>query len=59
VQLVRPQVWKGKFGLRQDKGHSRVIAARRFPSYAREFCARKDEGKAEAALIALFGAENG
>jgi len=57
LHLVHSRVWKGAYGLRRDKRDSRVIAARLFPSFAREFSRVKDDGKAEAALIALYGAE--
>ena len=57
LHLAHSRVWKGAYGLCRDKRDSRVIAARLFPSFAREFSRVKDDGKAEAALIALYGAE--
>lgn len=57
LRLVTPVKWKGYFGLSKDKGAARGLAARRFPAYASLFGRVKDDGRAEAALIALYGAE--
>lgn len=54
---VTPQAWKKHFRLSSDKGVSRSYAASRFPSYAHLFARVKDDGRAEAALIALYGME--
>lgn len=56
VQLVTPQEWKRSFRLGPDKAEARVIASRLFPANAGSFCRAKDDGRAEAALLALFGA---
>jgi len=58
LRLVRPQQWKSVYGLRSDKSASRAVAARLFPSCANEFSRVRDEGRSEAALIALYGAEH-
>ena len=57
VRYVTPQKWKGHFGLSRDKGVSRSVASQRFPSIATQFARVKDDGRAEACLIALYGKE--
>jgi len=57
VQYVTPSKWKAHFGLTRDKGVSRGMAMQRFPEYAEKFKRVKDDGRAEAALIALYGQE--
>jgi crossover junction endodeoxyribonuclease RuvC len=54
---VTPQRWKKHFGLTSDKGGSRLLASQRFPNNADQFRRVKDDGRAEAALIALYGLE--
>jgi crossover junction endodeoxyribonuclease RuvC len=57
LRLVTPAKWKAHFGLSRDKGASRGLAAQRFPHAADLFKRVRDDGRAEAALIALYGAE--
>lgn len=57
LHLVTPARWKKHFGLSKDKGVSRGLASRRFPQSSQLFTRVKDDGRAEAALIALYGAE--
>jgi len=57
MHLVTPAKWKGHFGLSRDKGVSRGLATQRFPKSADLFKRVKDDGRAEAALIALYGKE--
>jgi crossover junction endodeoxyribonuclease RuvC len=57
TQYVTPAVWKKHFGLNRDKGVSRGLAMQRFPAYADKFNRVKDDGRAEATLIALYGKE--
>ena len=58
THYVTPQKWKGHFGLiKSDKGVSRGLAMQRFPKYADKFNRVKDDGRAEATLIALYGKE--
>ena len=47
--------WKRFFGLSSDKGVSRSKATEFFPANAQQFARIKDDGRAEAALIALYG----
>jgi len=57
LHYVTPAKWKKYFGLNRDKGLSRGLAMQRFPDYASEFSRAKDDGRAEAVLIALYAAE--
>ena len=57
VHYVTPAVLKKHFKLSRDKGVSRSRASQRSPEAADRFTRVKDEGRAEAALIALYGAE--
>ena len=56
LRTVHPQVWKRKFGLLgQPKDASRAEASRRFPAYTGQWPLKKHDGRAEAALLALYG----
>lgn len=55
VHKVIPANWKKAFGLSQDKGVSRGFASQQFPNEAKSFARVKDDGRAEASLIALYG----
>ena len=56
--LVTPQKWKRHFRLiGSDKEASRTMALRLFPACAEHFQRKKDHGRAEAALLARYGAE--
>lgn len=57
VRLVRHILWKKHFRLSSDKEKSRALAIRLFPGSSYDFSRKKDEGRAEAALIAKYGAE--
>jgi crossover junction endodeoxyribonuclease RuvC len=53
--LAEPQSWKRHFGLiGQDKDASRLLAIARFPSVAHLLKRKKDDGRAEALLLALW-----
>ena len=57
MQQVMPTVWKRHFNLlHQPKEASRRLATERFPEHIERFRRVKDHGRAEAALLALFGA---
>lgn len=58
LRYVTPAVWKRAFGLSADKGVARSVAMQRFPGIADMFRLKKHDGRAEAALIALYGAEH-
>lgn len=54
--LTAARKWKAHFALDADKEKSRALAIRLWPGYGL-FERKKDHGKAEAALIARYGAE--
>ena len=55
VTGVRPQTWKKHFNLGNDKVSSRELASQLWPDQADRFKRVKDDGRAEAALIGLWG----
>lgn len=56
IHFVTPAVWKGKLGLlNSGKGASRERCVNLYPSTAGQLTRVKDDGRAEAALIAHFG----
>ena len=60
LTVVEPSAWKKFHGLRGgEKEASRLRALMLFPAAAGMFARKKDHGKAEAALIALFGGRDG
>jgi len=54
--LVSPRKWKTYFGLTADKDTSRRLAILTWPEAA-HFNRKKDDGRAEAALLALYGSK--
>ena len=52
---VSPGKWKKHFGLTSDKEKSRALAIATWPQ-SDHFRRKKDDGRAEAALTALYGA---
>jgi crossover junction endodeoxyribonuclease RuvC len=58
MHSVTPQKWKSEYGLiGQDKEASRKLAIELFPAIAGDLKLKKHHGRAEAALIAMFGAD--
>lgn len=57
IKYVAPPTWKKHFKLSRDKDESRARALQLFPSCAEHFKRKRDDGRAEAALIAKYGAE--
>jgi hypothetical protein len=54
-RMIRPQEWKSAWGLiKKDKTASRQLAAKVFPRAAEQFKRVKDDGRAEAALLAGY-----
>lgn len=50
-----PAVWKRRFGLlKTEKDAARVLAIARFPSMAEQLRRKKDGGRADALLLALW-----
>lgn len=58
LQPVTPQVWKRKLGVPADKDGARQAASRAFPRYAGEWSRPSQDGRAEAALLALYAARH-
>jgi hypothetical protein len=56
THLVAPAVWKKHFRLDSDKEKSRALALRTFPKTSEHFSRKRDHSRAEASLIALYGA---
>jgi len=57
--LVQPQVWKRRFNLNSDKDASRARASELLPAHAHLWPLKKHDGRAEAALLALYGVRYG
>lgn len=57
IHYVVPQSWKKFYGLRgSDKEQSRAMALRRWPTESNRLQRKLDHGRAEAMLIAAYGA---
>ena len=54
VMHVTPARWKKAYGLTSDKEKSRRLAIETWPDMAGYFARKKDDGRAEAALIARW-----
>jgi len=52
THYLTPQAWQKAIGLRGGKDGARARAAELFPAYAQSFARKKDDGRADAALIA-------
>lgn len=50
--LVRPQAWTKTLGVSRDKGQHRAAAQRLWPTQAHLFARVRDDGRADAALMA-------
>lgn len=57
VHFVAPTKWKRHFGLSKDKELSRARALELWPARAELFAKKKHHGRAEAALLARYGAD--
>ena len=57
MDLVHPATWKRDMGLTKDKDACRRRASQLLPAYSGEWSRVKDDGRAEAALIALWGSK--
>lgn len=55
MDLVHPRTWKKHFGLTADKDASRLHASRLLPQFSHLWARAIDDGRAEAALLALYG----
>jgi crossover junction endodeoxyribonuclease RuvC len=56
VIYVAPQVWKKAVNAREGKDGNRERAAALYPAYAQMFARKKDDGRADAACMAYWGA---
>jgi crossover junction endodeoxyribonuclease RuvC len=54
--VVSPQRWKRSLAVPKAKDGARARASQLLPQHAGAWVRRKDDGRAEAALIALYGA---
>jgi crossover junction endodeoxyribonuclease RuvC len=59
VRLVTPSQWKKTMGLDSSAETSRARAIETWPHQASLFARKKDHNRAEAALLALWGATHG
>ncbi len=60
IHLVTPSVWKRHHGIlavADPKESGRALAIRLFPASAEQFARKKDHNRADAALIAAYGAD--
>lgn len=58
-RLIRPQTWTKALEVGSDKDAHRAAAKRLYPNHADLFARKKDDGRADAALIAWWGREKG
>lgn len=58
TRWVRPQVWTRDLGVGSDKGAHRQAAMRLHPAHAELFSRVKDDGRADAALLAHWASRN-
>ena len=58
VERVRPQTWKKYMGLDRDKAASLTLARAKWPA-CDMFSRKRDDGRAEAALLGEYGRRNG
>ena len=54
--MVRPAMWKRAAGVPADKGAARMMASRLWPENVSWFARVRDDGRAEAALLARWQA---
>lgn len=52
---VTPQVWKKAMGCPKEKDGARARATQLFPTFADNWSLKRQDGVAEASLIALYG----
>lgn len=57
VTFITPQVWKKAFSLTRDKGECRRRAMQLWPAHAADFVRVRDDGRAEGAMIGLYGVQ--
>lgn len=57
VERVTPSVWKRAMAVPGDKDSARARASQLLPEHSRNWPLKKHDGRAEAALIALYGSQ--
>ena len=57
MKLVAPGAWKKAMGLGSDKDASRRLASQLMPRHAHLWARKKDDGRAEALLLAIYGSK--
>ncbi len=57
VKLIKPSVWKSLMNLSSNKNDSLALARKLFPDNQNLFTRKKDADRAEASLLAWFGAD--
>ena len=55
VETVAPSRWKGAMAVPADKDGARARASEAWPAYAGLWARKMDDGRAESALMALYG----
>ena len=58
IETVSPHVWKSRMRVIGDKDASRLRASAVLPRWAKLWPLKRDHGRAEAALIAVYGANH-
>jgi crossover junction endodeoxyribonuclease RuvC len=58
LTLVTPQTWQKAVGGIEGKDGARYRASQLFPQQANQFIRKRDNGRADAALIAYYGAHH-
>ena len=60
-ELVHPATWKSKLlaGMAKGKDASRVKAMQLFPQIAKDLARKKDHGRADALMLAIYGVKYG
>lgn len=59
LHYVTPQQWQRDLKVEPGKDGNRARAMQLMPAYAQDFKRRRDEGRADAALIAFWGVTHG
>ena len=59
LHYVTPQRWQRDLHVESGKDGSRTRAMQLLPAYSQEFRRRRDDGRADAALIAYWGVSHG
>lgn len=57
VMQVHPTVWKREMGVTRDKNQARARASELLPQHAHMWPLKKHDGRAEAAMLALYAAK--